>query len=358
MVSTIRHAFWSAIATLLLVASPASALEAAEEPTAAAAPATPALHHAPITIAKPHMRLVLTADIEGPELVKRAVVVYRLHGDSTLHAVDLLRSPGKAAYAAAIPAAQVDAPSLEYAIELELEDGRTLAAFASRDAMHHVAVPVDYLDLREQALLQRLGGRRSVIATRAEYVTFVPPGADVSDHYWHVEGAYTYRPLRAVTEFTVKGGVYRATTPRSGIGRHTGMYYTAPALRLRMADSFHLELEGVTAVTQSGFQLGAGAELLIGDVYGSKLALGFETIHAFGTRLWSRLDISATRWLMVSPIVEAADFPYADRFGVRLLLSVSLDLGNGFGANLTGGYNAREMASGGGGAGLGLSYSF
>lgn len=358
MVSTIRRGLWSVLAATLLVAGSASALEGTEESTATPPPGTPALHHAPITIAEPHRRLVFNADIDGPELVKRAVVVYRLHGDPTLHAVDLLRSPGQSAYAAGIPAAQVDAPSLEYAIELELYDGRTLAAFASRNAMHHVAVPVDYLDLRERALLERLGGRRSVVATRAEYVSFVLPGADLADHYWHVEGAYTYRPLRAVTEFTVKGGVYRATTPRSGIERETGMYYTEPAVRLRMADSWHLELEGLTAVTQSGFQLGGGAELLIGDVYGSKLAVGFETIHAFGTRLWSRLDISATRWLMVAPMVEAADFPYGDRFGVRLLLNLSIDLGKGFGATLTGGYNAREMASGGAGAGLGLSYSF
>lgn len=250
-------------------------------------------------------------------------------------------------------------PSLEYCIEVDLEGGRTLPLFATRTEMHLVSVPEDYLDLREVALSTRLGGRRSVVSTRGEYVSFTPFGAREKDHYWHAEGAFTYRPLRLVTEFTVKAGALRGTTPWTYIGeRHTGLYYTAPVVRLRATDSLHLDLEALTGVSQHGFELGVGGEALLGDPYGSKLAVGFESIQHFGTRFWSRVDITATPWLTLSPTVEATDFPYAESYGVRLLLGLGVDLGSGFGLNLRGGYQARQRASGGASAGLGVTLAF
>jgi len=50
--------------------------------------------------------------------------------------------------------------------------------------------------------------------------------------------------------------------------------------------------------------------------------------------------------------------PHADRYGARLLGEVAYDLGGGFGVVLRGGYQARSSASGGVGAGLGLSAAF
>jgi hypothetical protein len=318
----------------------------------------PALHHAPVVIATADRSLVIEADIDAPELVKHALVVYRTERDPTLRVVELLRSPGDTAYAGEIPAHVVKTPWLDYTIEFEMRDGSVVSMFGTREELHRVSVPVDYLDLREKALLGRLGGRRSLISTRADYVTFVPLGSNLRDAYWQVEGGYTFRPLRALTEFTVKAGVLRGITPRNGAEAATGMYYTAPAVRVRLSDAFHVDVEGLTGVTQSGFEFGGGAELLIGDPYGSKLAVGVEAIHEFGTRGWSRVDITATRGLMVSPTIEVTNFPYAERFGVRLALHLGVELGSGVRADIQGGYQAREMAGGGPGGGVGLGYAF
>lgn len=335
---------------------------AAAEPAAESAPAAPelvpVLHHAPVTIAPAHHPLLIKADLQGPELVRVGRVVYRLNGDARDRVVELRRSPGEEAYVAEIPARDVTTPSLAYCIELELVNGRTLAAFSSRAGMHHVSVPEDYLDLREAALNTRLHGRRNVVSTRAEYVSFTPFGASNEDRYWQAEAAFTHRPLRSVTEFTVKAGALRGTTPAFVGQRDTGMYYTAPVVRFRLVDAVHVDVEALTGVTQSGFELGGGAEILFGDPYGSKLAVGVESIHDFGTRLWSRVDITATERIIVSPIVEATNFPYAESFGVRLLLNAGFELGGGVLLNLRGGYQAREMASGGPSAGLGLSVGF
>jgi hypothetical protein len=101
-----------------------------------------------------------------------------------------------------------------------------------------------------------------------------------------------------------------------------------------------------------------GAAVLIGDPYGAKLTLGFESIKTFGTRLWSRMDIPATSRVMFSPIIEIADMPHANKFGVRLLGELGFDVGAGFTLAARGGYQARVYTEGGASGGGTLAYAF
>ena len=71
-----------------------------------------------------------------------------------------------------------------------------------------------------------------------------------------------------------------------------GLNYGAPTVRVRLSDLAHVEGEFLTSVTEVGFSVGAGGALLIGDPYGSKLTLGFESIQVFGERFYSKLDKS------------------------------------------------------------------
>jgi hypothetical protein len=137
-----------------------------------------------------------------------------------------------------------------------------------------------------------------------------------------------------------------------------GLNYGAPSVRLRLGDIWHVEGEFLSSVTEVGFSVGTGAALLIGDPYGSKLTLGFESIQVFGTRMYSRMDIAPRRDLIIAPIVEVTDMPHADRFGVRLLTEASYDAGHGFGIGLRAGYQARVATSGGPTLGLHASYAF
>jgi hypothetical protein len=129
-------------------------------------------------------------------------------------------------------------------------------------------------------------------------------------------------------------------------------------VRLRLDDIVHLEAEFLTSVTETGFSVGAGGALLLGDPYGSKLTLGFESIQVFGSRIWSRMDIRASDRVLVSPIVEMTNMPHADKLGVRLLGEVTGQLGSGFSASLRGGYQARVATSGGPSGGASLNYAF
>lgn len=356
---------------------PAPAASQADERGSSDAAERPRLLHAPVTVTEAHRHVLIYADIVDPELMKKAIVVYQPSGGGALRSVDLLRSPKYAGYVAEIPASDVIAPSLGYTIELELSDGTRVSAFATRDRMHRIAVAEDYLDLREAALAKRISGRRSVVSAEAEFVSFGQStgfvsssasgirAATLSDQYYRAEAAYTFRPLKVVTEFSARLGVLRGQSPvpfGTAPGDHgmfdVGLDYIAPSVRLRLTDDIHADLEFLTGLTEERFRVGALSRLLIGDPYGSKLVLGVQGIDGFGMRFWSRVDIAANDRLMVSPVIEATNFPHADAYGVRLLLEVAVDLGSGFAAVAGGGYQARQATSGGPSAELAFRYAF
>jgi hypothetical protein len=358
--------------TTTAAAAMTSASVSASTSSSGAAPAQfPYVHHAPPSIASPNEALRIEATIDFPNLVKRAVLVYRAEGAPQLHEVPFLRG-NQADYVAVIPAEDVHPPGVAYAIEVEQTDGARFAVFAQRDAMHDVAVPEDYGDLTEKALLAQVAGRRSVFSSSFDYVSFgssattTGSSTTVSDGYWRAEFAYTYRPLRFIVEFSIRAGIVRGTSPVPGLDptapdfndkTKVGLNYGAPTALVRLTDYLHLEAELLTSVTEVGFSAGGGAAIHIGEVYGSKLVVGVESVKTFGTRGWARLDLVRPHW-RVSPIVEITDMPHADRAGVRLLTELALDLGNGFGIAARAGYQARDFKTGGPALGVSMAYAF
>jgi hypothetical protein len=371
------------VVALVLASSPARAQAIAPAPPASAPrplPTEPALHHVPLTTAARRERLVVAASIDRPDLVRRAVLVYR-QGDRVEEATFERSALADRPYVAVVPAERVERPRIAYAIELERTDGQRVPVFASRADMQPVEVVGDEVDAEEEALLARVQGRRFVVETRGEYASFGPTPAqvcsgpcpssgapaqlvtrNVDDAFWHVEAGFTYRLLRVVSEFGIRGGVYRGTSAVPGVADpsqfNVGLNYGAPWVRLRAADWLHLEGEFLTSITEVGFSLGGGGAVLLGDAYGSHLTLGVEGASVFGTRGYSRLDVVANRWLRVAPIVEVTDQPHASSAGVRLLTDVGVVMGGGWVATLRGGYQARTFYSGGVAAGGALQYAF
>ena len=340
----------------------------------------PRLHHAPVSVSTAHEPLLVTAEIQHPELVKRAILAYRASDAGTYSEVEFRRgAPGP--YVAEVPSDAVNPPELSYVIALEGLDGTRAPVFATRAEPQRVLVPEQLMDARERALLQRLDGRRSLFSISGEYVDFgysnakvqastgLVSGQNVHDEFFRVEGSYTYRPLRTITEFSLRIGVVRGNSPvplydaqapgKSEADRFkVGLNYGAPTVRLRLDDIVHLEAEFLTSVTETGFSVGTGGAFLLGDPYGSKLTLGFESIQVFGTRFWSRMDIRASDRVTVAPLIEVTNMPHADNYGVRLLGEVTGQLGSGFSAGLRGGYQARVSTGGGPSAGATLGYAF
>ena len=350
----------------LLLALPAVAHADDAAPAPAPAPAAPEtrVHHAPITSAPGSQDLMIRAEVDRPDLSKRVILVYRA-GSDELHEVDLVRAAGD--YAAAIPGDQLHS-TLAYALEVETLDGKRRAIFATRTALHEVHLLGDIADLREQAQLERVGGRRSVLMVSAEGVYFGKGDATdvngkpytVSDAYWRTDASYTYRFLRTVTEFGIRFGVVRGSSvvPGAGADPNVGLNYGAARVRLRATDWLHFEGDLLTSVTEIGFSIGAGGAILLGDPYGAKLTIGGEGIQVFGGRGYVKLDVPAGRRFMLSPIVEVTNMPHASQAGARLLLDTSADLGKGVGIVLRLGYMARTWTDAGFGGGVSVSYAF
>jgi hypothetical protein len=336
-------------------AAPLSTGASAEKHPAQPARALASVHHSPISSAVEKRALVFVVELDDPHLVRRVALVFQSAGHA-LEELELRR--GERGYEATIPESKV-VGKLAYAIEVERTDGTRVAVFASREAPHPVQLLPEATDEREARLLTRLGGRRSVVSASSEYADFDASNGS-SDYFWRVEGRYVYRPLRTVAEFGIRGGVIRGEAGGSSL---VGLNYGAPSVRLRMHDHWHLELEGMASISDEGFSTGGAAALMIGDPYASKLVLGMAFIGLsddsyFGSRFYSRVDLAAHQRVTVSPIIEITDMPNAERWGVRLLAELGIDLGAGFVASLNGGYQARVSATGGPSVGGSLALGF
>lgn len=362
----------SLVVALALSLSPSLGL--AETAAPVAAPDRPRLHHAPPSTGVAGEAIAIEATIEHAELVARAVlVVVDGAGVQELPFRRAISGP----YVAIIPRDAVRAPHLSYAIELETTSGARVAVFASREAPHELQVREPVEDLRERALLARLGGLRSVVATMGELAYFgktdanitpsgAPPGtvaqARIADQYWRAEAGYTYRMLGTVSEFGIRLGVVRGRSVVAGqpdaSKYDVGLNYGAPTVRFRVQDWLHVEGELLTSVTEVGFSVGGGGAVLLGDPYGARLTLGVEGIQIFGTRGYSRMDLPISRSVTIAPTIEVTDMPHASKTGVRLFSDVRVELGGGWQAMGRVAYQARDAASGGPGFGVGAAYAF
>ncbi len=364
---------WVAIAvpsvTTMTSASPAPATSAAPKPVGTGV-TSPLVHHAPIIVAKPHEELKIEARIEYGQLVQRLFVRYRTAPGEAPREVPFLRGSDDR-YLAVIPSDDVKPPGLAYGIVVERTDGAVVDVFggATPGQLHDVSVTEDIADQRERVLLDRLEGRRSVVSTSFDYVQFGNSSANsaagkttIHDGYYRTEGVYTYRPLRSIVEFSIRLGVMRGTSPVAASAtaagdNKVGLNYGSPSILFRITDGIHAEGSFLTSVTEQGFSIGGGAAVHIGDVYGSKLVLGIESIRDFGTRGFARLDLVKGRF-RVSPMIEVTNMPHADRAGLRLITEVGLGLGQGWQVAARIGYQARDFDTGGPGLGVSLGYAF
>ena len=180
----------------------------------------------------------------------------------------------------------------------------------------------------------------------------------IASRWWDPESEF--KPLHQINPLRL--GYVQSHAPVAGktLGEPTkvGLNYGAPTVMFRLADNWHLEGEFLTSVTEVGFSVGGGGELIIGDPYGSRLELGAESVQVFGTRFYSKLAIRASDHIILSPIIEVSNMPHADNYGVRLIGQIGVDLGHGFTVAARGGYQARKSTSGGPSGGGTLSYAF
>ena len=355
---------------------PAASAPAAGASAPTAPPATPTVRHAPPAIADMSEDFAVHVSLMHPELVRTAVLTYRVDGAKAKE-VSFQRSSADD-YVAVVPVTELDGERLGYWITLQLVDGAKVTAYASENDPHQVQIVPTATDLNERALLSRVDGRRNAFTAMGEYVDFghsqttnntsngTTP-TTVHDWYYRLEAGYTYRPLRLVSEFSLRIGIVRGESPvpadstgssssSSGDPYHVGLNYAAPTVRFRLSDIVYADGTLLSSVTQAGYSTGAGGALLIGDPYGTNLTAGFEVIQVFGARFYARTDIAVHPKVRLTPIIEVTNMPHADTYGVRLLGEATARVAPGVRVGLRGGYQARKFDSGGASFGALFAY--
>ena len=361
----------------LSAAAPVTAAKPSNPPAAAdspvATPDNPTLQHAPAAIANTGDDFVIHAALTHPEQVRAAILSYRV-ADEPAKDVMFQRSSADD-YVAVVPEADLRGETLQYWITLQLVNGSKLAVYNSEQNPHTVQIVPSSTDLNERALLARVDGRRNVFAAMGEYVDFGHSDVTASgttpstirDWYYRVEASYTYRPLRLISEFSLRVGMVRGESPvpyaatdsagnSLGIRKDVGLNYAAPTVRFRLSDIVYADGTLLTSVTEIGFSTGVGGALLLGAPYGTKLTLGFEDIQVFGRRFYARTDIAVHPRVRLSPIIEVTDMPHANKYGVRLLGEATVKVAPGMRVGLRGGYQARKFYSGGASFGALFAY--
>lgn len=363
------------VEAVVSVKKPPSQPETASAPDAS--PQTPTLQHAPPAIVNTGDDFVLHAALTHSELVRAAILSYRVDAEASKDVMFQRSSADD--YVAVVPESDLHGESLQYWITLQLVDGSTVAVFDSEKSPHQVQIVPTATDLNERALLSRVDGRRNVFAATGEYVDFGHSNATVTspagntptqsirDRYYRVEAVYTYRPLRLVSEFSLRVGLIRGESPVPyqatdsagnplGNQNNVGLNYAAPTVRFRLADIVYADATLLTSVTEVGFSSGLGGALLLGDPYGTNLTLGFESIQVFGTRFYTRTDIAVHPRVRVTPIIEVTNMPHASSYGVRLLGETTVRVAPGLRIGVRGGYQARKFDSGGASFGALFAY--
>lgn len=286
---------------------------------------------------------------------------------------------GDDVWVAVVPAAEVQAPGVEYFITSTAADGKDTPEFASAMAPHQVGVYADPKELRRARDLGRAQQRRSRAHVSGEYVSYGRRTAgsnDIDDHYYRVDADFSYRLLAYPLEeirfgYTrLEGYVpqsYRQPpracdtdpedeTCRKYAGFKVGGWFE---LGFGLAEGVRLDLRGIVVANQVSAAPGARAELRTGSIDGNHIAFGFEYTKDVGAAGFFRLGWATVPGVPMAATVEVTDFPASSRAtGVRLMYDVFHPLPNGLRLGARLGYAARDQRVGGATAGLSASLDF
>ena len=337
------------------------------------------LYHVPPAEAAPGAPLVIEATIDH---AWQATIElrYRALGDKeAFHAVAFERTSGDA-YRAAVPAAQVTPPGVEYFIVSTSAEaaGAATLHFASAANPHRVAVHDDPGVVLRDEELARYKGRRARARVAVENVDFGTRsvnGKMLDDRYLRVDADFTYRLLRLPLHslrfgYTYLLGDTPATSRGDGTcqpdkedttGSCTGQagFKAAGWFELRLRATALLDLRGVLAATKEGFAVGGRGELRVGSEQGSHVALGGEVLADAGATGYLRLGWDTVPRLPMAATIELTSLPSSHRASaVRLVYDIGYPLDGGLRLGLRAGYQARDSSIGGLSLGANVALDF
>jgi hypothetical protein len=337
------------------------------------------VRHLPPAEASANEALRLTARVERAS-ERTLVLQYRPVGMDTWTTLAFDRGPSDE-WVAVVPAAQVQAPGVEYFIaSLEASEGEAPRdEFASAAAPHQVGIVVQEREQRRARDLARNRARRSRLRVSSEYVSYGARSAEansIADHYYRVDADFSYRLLAYPLE-EIRFGYTRlegyvpesprevpftcASNPESPACRKYAGFKVGGWFELGfgLAEGVRLDVRGIVVANQEGAAPGMRGELRTGAIDGNHIAVGFEYTRDVGSAGFFRLGWDTVPMVPMAATVEVTDYPASSRAtGVRLAYDVFHPLPNGLRLGGRIGYAARDRRVGGATAGLSASLDF
>jgi hypothetical protein len=299
--------------------------------------------------------------LDHPDRVASAYLHYRARGNRTFKSLLLVREHD-IYLRAALPAAAVTAPGVDYFVEVSTPQGASGTAFGS--PLEPIAI-----DVAEPTLLERFDSApgRSSVKIAADYLSFSSLDSrdgDRTDHMVTANVDFTYRLRSHIESIGVGYGVYagsggyedRVYTDTMPFDR-SGFHYGYADMEVG-GDSGGVHVSGggqvIAGVGKDGFGLGAEGRLRIGHRDATNLAIIARTIDQVGFLSDIRFGARPADGLLLGISVGATNQPNQGDVGVKLGTEVEVIAIRNLSLILRASWQGRSTAHGGLGAGAGV----
>jgi hypothetical protein len=324
------------------------------EPEATARePVVRTLRHAPPKSGIEHAPLPVALVAERPDEPRAAWVHYRRSGADTFRKAELRRD-GDGYLRGVIPAADVEAPGVEYFVEIALPGGTAAAAAGTPE--EPLVVQVAGASPSEIYRARASRSRVSIQATYLDYGTFDNRAGDHTDTFFLVETDFFYR-LRAEWIYGMRIG-FGVLEGRVGM-TDAGFNYGYWEVEFRPSGpNLALLARGVAGLGVDGLGFGAEGRVRIGPEDATNITFAASTLAGIGFLSEAKLQWAVIPRVPLGFAVAVTNQPIAGDLGVRFSTDIGLRVLRWLQPTLRVSYEGRTIAHSGLGAGLGLVFDW
>ena len=321
------------------------------------------VEHNPPGQATTNVAVPLVFVMAAPDKVASAWLHFRTLGGRTYRRLLLVREH-EIYLRGVVPAEAVQAPGLEYFVELSTPSGRSGLAVGTPDAPTVVAIPPPPLINRFDA-----SPGRSSLKLDAEYLDFATFDKRAGDHRDRMTVAtvdFTYRMDRYVESLGVGYGVYDGKGGFANRDWMTDGPLPSSGFRFGYADielggdveGVHVSAGGqaIAGVGQNGFGMGGEGRIRIGHRDDTNLLLSGRTVDQVGFLSEIKFAAKPIQHVLLGISVVATDQPTQGDVGVKLGTELELVNINRVSVIARGSWQGRSVEHGGLGGGAGLGF--
>jgi hypothetical protein len=339
--------------------------------TATAETSAEFIHYPPATWSAGN-QLEISARVDKDWTAEKIWVAVRQRGASESFQTFPMKRTNENMFTALIPRQIVQPAGLEYYIASKNKQGTKTTQFASTKDPQPILVSGETKETHVRERLKRHDGNRSTFRLRGEATLFgssvveadrigVSSADDTvkteaqSDRYWITSLEYRYRILRTLYDIrfglsmmrgdlptVATGGGSRAKAVEADNPTSPGLNWGYGEATLELHRNFSVAPKVLLGASAKGFAPGIGGLIRIGQIGGTRLELGVESISDVGTTGSMSFKWDTVPRFPMGLTVELTDWPAnSSAMATRLMYDLRYRATSHFQVGLRAGYAAR-----------------